>query len=77
MVRKARTALWLVRGLSALSVVAFLGLALVVGLELWAPANAPLVGPYVLLAWAAGAGIVALAAHALDMVLKQTSSSDE
>jgi len=35
MVRRARTALWLVRGVSALSILAFLGLALVEALKLW------------------------------------------
>lgn len=34
MVRRARTALWLVRGVSALSILAFLGLALVEALKL-------------------------------------------
>ncbi|MBS0297442.1 MAG: hypothetical protein JSR45_14130 [Proteobacteria bacterium] len=75
MVRKVRTVLWLVRGVSTLSVLAFLGLALVEILRLWAPANVPLVGPYILLAWACGAAAVALVAHALDAMLEQRSSS--
>jgi len=74
MVRRARTALWLVRGVSALSILAFLGLALVEALKLWTPANASVVGPYLLLAWAGGAAAIAVGAHVLDIMLQRRSS---